>query len=98
MVCVPAGISIVKLPLKSVETPVVVTPTPSTPPTPVFEQEFVYEIPTSDPNGVTDLSTAFIAVGEISNNRFIPGTVEAGEGGAIQFSVKNFGTKTFLIN
>jgi hypothetical protein len=71
------------------ETPVVVTPG-----TPVFEQEFVYEIPTSDPNGVTDLWTSFIAIGEISSNRFIPSTVDADAGGAIQFSVKNLGTKT----
>ncbi len=76
------------------ETPAVITPVTPTPSTPVFEQEFVYEIPTSDPNGVTDLSTSFIAVGDIVSNRFVPGTVEANEGGAIQFSVKNFGTKT----
>jgi len=76
------------------ETPVAVTPVTPTPQTPVFEQEFVYEIPTSDPNGITDLSTAFIAVGEIRNNRFVPGAVETDQGGAIQFSVKNFGTKT----
>ena len=81
-------------PTPTVETPTVVTPTPSTSPTPVFEQEFVYEIPTSDPNGFTDLSASFIAVGDIVSNRFVPGTVEADEGGAIQFSVKNFGTKT----
>jgi len=79
-----------------VETPAVVTPVTPTPQpqTPVFEQEFVYEIPTSDPNGFTDLSASFIAVGDIVSNRFVPGTVEADEGGAIQFSVKNFGTKT----
>jgi hypothetical protein len=76
------------------ETPVVVTPTPPTPAEPVFVQEFVYEIPTSDPNGITDLLASYIAVGEIRSNRFIPGTVDSDEGGAIQFSVKNIGTKT----
>ena len=77
-----------------VSTPVVVTPVPPTPPAPVFEQEFVYEIPTSDPNGITDLSTAYIAMGEVINGRFVPGPVASQNGGAIQFSVKNFGTKT----
>jgi hypothetical protein len=76
------------------ETPVVVTPGTPTQGTPVFEQEFVYEIPTSDPNGVTDLWTSFIATGAISNARFIPSTIDADAGGAIQFSVKNLGTKT----
>jgi hypothetical protein len=76
------------------ETPVVVTPGTPTPGIPVFKQEFVYKIPTSDPNGVTDLWTSFIAIGAISNNGFVPGTVDADAGGAVQFSVKNLGTKT----
>jgi hypothetical protein len=73
----------------------VVTETPApTPQQPVYVQEFVYEIPTSDPNGFTDVGTSFIAVGEIKNNQFVPGVVQADKGGAIQFAVKNFGTKT----
>jgi len=76
------------------EVPAVVTPTTPTPGTPVFEQEFVYKIPTSDPNGITDLGTAYIAMGEVINNRFVPGPVTTDNAGAIQFSVKNYGTKT----
>jgi len=73
------------------ETPAVTTPVT---PTPVFEQEFTYAIPTSNPNGFTDLATAYIAMGEVINNQFVPGIVAAANGGAIQFSIKNFGTKT----
>ena len=68
--------------------------TPTTPQSPVFEQEFVYEIPTSDPNGVTDLAATFLAMGEVNGGRFVPGAVAADNNGAIQFSVKNYGTKT----
>lgn len=70
------------------------TPPPTTPPAPVYEQQFVYQIPVSDPNGRTDLGVRFIAVGEIDQNTFTPGTIEGERGGAIQFEVKNYGTKT----
>lgn len=73
------------------ETPAVTTPVT---PTPVFEQEFTYAIPTSNPNGFTDLATAYIAMGEVVNSRFVPGVVASANGGAIQFSIQNFGTKT----
>jgi len=66
----------------------------TTPTTPTFEQEFVYTIPTSDPSGRTDLSTRYLFAGEISGNRFIPGAIQQNNDGAIQFEVKNFGTKT----
>ena len=75
----------------------VVTPQPSTttpPPAPVYEQEYVYTIPTSDPNGRTDLATRFIATGMISGQRFTPGLIESDEDGAIQFEVRNLGTRT----
>lgn len=62
--------------------------------TPVYEQEFVYTIPTSNPNGRTDLATKFIALGRISGNSFIAGQIKQEQTGAIQFEVKNFGTKT----
>lgn len=74
-----------------VDTPAVI---PTTPPTPVYEQEFVYTIPTSDPNGRTDLATRFLFTGAISNNTFTPGVIDKDEDGAIQFEVKNLGTKT----
>jgi hypothetical protein len=73
------------------ETPAVATPVTQTP---VFVQEFTYAIPTSNPNGFTDLATAYIAMGEVISNRFVPGVVASANDGAIQFSIKNFGTKT----
>jgi hypothetical protein len=86
------------------ETPVVETPTESVTPTtptnttpqtePEYTQEFVYAIPSSDPNGRTDLGTRYLFVGEISNNQFVPRALTQDEDGAIQFEVKNFGTKT----
>lgn len=63
-------------------------------PTPVYEQEFVYTIPTSDPNGKTDLATKFIAFGNIVGNTFVKGEIKQAKNGAIQFEVKNYGTKT----
>jgi hypothetical protein len=68
--------------------------TPTTPPTSEYVQEYAYTIPTSDPNGTTDLAARYLFVGEITNNRFVPGAIEQGENGAIQFEVKNIGTKT----
>jgi len=71
------------------------TPTPETVSTPpVFEQEFVYTIPTSDPNGRVDLATKFIITGAISGNTFNAGIIDEDEAGAIQFEVKNLGSKT----
>ncbi len=65
-----------------------------TPPVVVEEPEFVFEIPVSNPNGTADLTTRFLNVGEIINNRFVAGTVERDETGAIQFEVRNIGNKT----
>jgi len=64
------------------------------PTTPVYEQEFTYAIPTSNPNGKTDLATRYLFAGAIADNRFVPGAIEQNDSGAIQFEVKNFGTKT----
>ncbi len=68
--------------------------TPTTPTTPTYTQEFTYEIPVSNPNGKTDLATKFLNIGKIVNNKFVVGTVDNDDAGAIQFEVKNFGTKT----
>ncbi len=73
--------------------------TPETPkPTPVVitepKTEYVYEIPVSDPNGFTDLATKFVGSGSIVNNKFVAGSIEREDTGAIQFEVKNIGTKT----
>jgi len=65
-----------------------------TPTTPTYTQTFAYAIPVSDPNGYTDLGASYIAVGTITNQSFVPGVASRGEDGAIQFAVKNFGTKT----
>lgn len=59
-----------------------------------FEQEYVYTIPTSDPNGRTDLSPRFLGLGKIVSNTFFAGQAKVGEAGALQFEVKNYGTKT----
>ena len=75
-------------------TPVTVAPQTQTPVTPVTTQQFVYQIPVSDPNGRTDLGVRFIQTGTISGNRFIAGLIERNDSGAIQIAVKNYGTKT----
>ncbi len=75
------------------ETVVTTTPAPTlTQREPVYTQEFIYTIPVSDPNGRTDLSTRYLNIGTIVGNTFFPGAVK--EKGAIQFEVKNYGTKT----
>lgn len=64
------------------------------PTTPAYEQQYVYTIPTSDPNGRTDLGVRFLNVGEIVGNVFFTKPLERNEDGAIQFEVKNYGSKT----
>lgn len=59
-----------------------------------YTYEYEYQIPVSDPNGYVDLQAIFIGVGEISNNRFVATNLEQDSTGAIQFAVKNSGTKT----
>src|SRR5690606_11174041 len=50
----------------------------------------------SNPNSYTDLEVSLVAVGKMTNDeRFIPGaSLETNELGALQFRVKNIGTKT----
>jgi hypothetical protein len=81
--------------------PPVVTPPPQATSTPVtppkqYVQVPVYGIPVSNPNGVTDLTARFISVGIFSaHEKFTPSTsIARNETGAIQFEVKNIGTKT----
>lgn len=74
-----------------------VVSTPATEPvttTPEFTQEFTYTIPVSDPNGRVDLATRFLDSGAITGNSFVSQIIDNDESGAIQFEVKNFGTKT----
>lgn len=75
----------------AVETP---TETPVTVPVPTPVEEYVYTVPVSDPNGRTDLGVVYLGTGTIVGNTFFPGLVQQSEAGAIQFAVKNYGTKT----
>lgn len=85
-------------------TPVVTDPTPVTPATPVTPtpvKPTTYTItewtaPVSNPNGVIDLATKFVAVGTMtSNNTFVKKSeLRIGDKNAFQFEVKNIGTKT----
>ncbi|MEK7462251.1 MAG: CARDB domain-containing protein [Patescibacteria group bacterium] len=56
--------------------------------------EYVYEVPLSNPKGFTDLATRFIGTGAIVNGKFVAGSIERKDDGAIQFEIKNIGTKT----
>lgn len=64
--------------------------------TPTTIEEIIYAIPTSDPNGTTDLAIKYLGVGILdTNNRFIQaGSIQKDQTGAFQFEVRNIGTKT----
>lgn len=66
------------------DTPVVVTQ-----PEPTIE--YVYEIPTSNPNGTVDLAARYIGVGDESG---LTGTLDQNSTGVFFFEVKNIGSKT----
>ncbi len=87
--------------------PVPNTPKPTTPPTtpvvvkpatpkPTYIQTPVYGIPVSNPNGTVDLSIRSLGAGTINNqNQFVNvGTISGNADSAIQFEIKNLGTKT----
>lgn len=81
-------------PVKPAVTTPVKTPT-YTAGTPVTVQKFVYTIPVSDPKGTIDLQVTFLGVGTLLGNTFIPkATLDADDKNALQFEVKNIGTKT----
>ncbi len=82
-------------PDSEVETPTPTTPAPVPPPK-KYVQVPIYGIPTSNPYGNTDLAARFINLGVFSSNQiFTPRTsIDRDETGAIQFEVKNIGTKT----
>ncbi len=65
----------------------VVTPAPQ--PEPVVE--YVYQIPTSNPNGIVDLETSYVGVGDSSG---LTDSLEKNDSGVLFFEVKNIGTKT----
>ena len=70
--------------------------TPTTPPTPQYQTVVTHTVPVSNPNGYTDLSVGFVAVGRMTNDdRFLPNAeLSSRDRGAIQFKVTNIGSKT----
>ncbi|MBY0538571.1 hypothetical protein K2P47_04215 [Patescibacteria group bacterium] len=93
---------VVAQPEPSEPTPAPVTPTPAPKPTPkptpkpVIISTPIYGIPVSNPNGTTDIGVRLLGIGSVDNsNRFTASTViDNDTKGAIQFEIKNFGTKT----
>ncbi len=69
-------------------------PTPQPTPTPSPTPSYTYILPVSDPNGRIDLGVIYSAVGSINGNTFRSGTLVRNSNGALQFEVKNYGTKT----
>lgn len=78
--------------------PVVTTPKPTTyvPPQTITVSKLVYKAPVSNPNGVIDLQITNLKVGTLTSGKvFVASkTLDEDENGAIQFEVKNAGTKT----
>lgn len=74
---------------KVVETKPIIKPV-----VPVATQQYVYTTPVSDPNGRTDLAVRFIQTGTIVGKTFFSGPIARNNSGAIQFEIKNHGTKT----
>jgi hypothetical protein len=68
--------------------------TPTTPTEPTTTVEYTYALPTSNPNGFVNLRAMYLNVGAVVNNRFVVDNLEQDSDGAIQFEVKNIGTKT----
>lgn len=74
---------------KPVKKPTYVAPKPQT------VEKVTYAIPVSNPNGNIDLVVSFISAGTLNGKIFTPSkTIDADKQGAIQFEVKNTGTKT----
>jgi hypothetical protein len=82
----------------------VATSTPTTPSTPSqpkptsvqYKTVVTHKIPVSDPKGKTDLAVSLVAFGYMNaSGRFVPqADISDNDHGAIQFVVKNIGTKT----
>ena len=80
-----------------VATSTVVTSTTTKPkPAPVqYRTVTTYKYPVSDPNGKVDLVATFVGVGSVNSaGRFTVGELPNRGEGAMQFVVKNIGTKT----
>lgn len=87
---------VVSNPRPATSTPVATTPKPTTPAPVSYHTVTTYQVPVSDPNGKTDLQVTFVGVGNInSSGRFNQtNSINEGDKGAMQFTVKNIGTKT----
>lgn len=72
------------------------TPTPTPKPTTTVIKKYTYGFPVSDPNGYTDLTASYLTVGTVEGKTFTPvgGLRKNSEFSAVQFEVKNTGTKT----
>ena len=63
--------------------------------TPEYREEIVYQVPQSDPRGITDLGIRFSGVGTLENETFVAQpSFEQSNRGAIRFVVTNHGTRT----
>lgn len=85
------------IPKPVVKPPVVAKPTlPVATPKPIVVSKPVYTIPVSNPNGTSDIAVRLFGIGTVdAKNKFTPGVVIDNDvKGAIQFEIKNFGTKT----
>lgn len=102
---IPTGANLAEEPVVEETTPIVATPTNTvTPPaktptytagTPIVTKKIIYTIPVSDPKGDTDLAVTFLGIGTLNGKVFIPTkNISVNENGAVQFEIKNIGTKT----
>lgn len=83
------------------ETPAATTtPTTTKPSTGTVRFKYIqtptYTIPTSDPNGYTDLAVSFLDAGTLDNRKVYDAgsSIAQDDNGAFRFEVKNIGTKT----
>ena len=104
---IPAtGVAIVETP-EPVVKPVVSKPAPTVAPTVTKKPTYVapkttttvskvvYSLPVSNPNGTIDLQVSILGAGTLSGSTFSKASkIDADKTGAIQFAVKNVGTKT----
>jgi hypothetical protein len=89
-----APVVVAKPVVKSVVKPVS-KPTTYVAPKPKTITKTVYTVPVSNPNGTIDLQVTYLGSGTISGSTFVKLTsIDLDKSGAIQFEVKNIGTKT----
>ena len=75
--------------------PVTTKPTTYVAPKPKTISTPIYSIPVSNPNGIVDLQVTFLGTGTLTGSTFTKSAlIDADKQGALQFEVKNIGTKT----